>query len=419
MAETSDDTYLYFGGRRPLAIVPELVRAAETSERVLSRRLRELAGISLRDLLVLDCLERSGGEGIRTKRLAGCMSISTSRLAYQLKCLESAGWVARSPHAEDGRGVVVSLTPEGAAACRRGTAALESITCGGFAALADRLPTKSLEAAYDALVTDEAGASTPDPLSVARFGVKCVEALDQPAAFGTTFDSVAGDLMEILGIELVRLIVKVDGGLTCVALRQTSSTPIAGPGTVLPESISVPSAEVCETGKPIFTATREQLEAGFPGLVRFYDASGIVVGARFSVPIQRDGLIVGSMSGGSSKPLEWDETSRPLVAMAATTIAQRLERAGGSDAATGALTVGAMPTIEEGLKRSLMTAIAWGLEPGEAAEFLEVPESRAQAMIANAVAEYGVEGLTELVERLREERDADRLVRGATASPRP
>lgn len=70
--------------------------------------------ITLREYDVLFTLS-TAPDGLRLRELAEHSLLSQPSLSRMVERLADAGWVTRAPAAEDGRGVVVTLTPEGAA----------------------------------------------------------------------------------------------------------------------------------------------------------------------------------------------------------------------------------------------------------------------------------------------------------------
>ncbi|VTR77960.1 MarR family winged helix-turn-helix transcriptional regulator [Cellulomonas hominis] len=70
--------------------------------------------VSLREYDVLFTLSGAPG-GLRLRDLAESSLLSQPSLSRMVERLEDAGWVRRAPAAGDGRGVVVALTPAGAA----------------------------------------------------------------------------------------------------------------------------------------------------------------------------------------------------------------------------------------------------------------------------------------------------------------
>lgn len=88
------------------------VLAQQDLDRVISA---DLAGscLSHADYAVLVGLSAAGSKGVRVGRLREWIGWESSRLAHQLRRMEQRGLVARGPAADDGRGTVVTITPEG------------------------------------------------------------------------------------------------------------------------------------------------------------------------------------------------------------------------------------------------------------------------------------------------------------------
>ena len=70
-------------------------------------------GVSLSEYEILAMLSEQPGRMLRMSSLATLVSQSRSRLTHTANRLERRGWVARQRAESDGRGVLLSLTPEG------------------------------------------------------------------------------------------------------------------------------------------------------------------------------------------------------------------------------------------------------------------------------------------------------------------
>ncbi len=70
--------------------------------------------LTLREYDVLFTLSDAPGRRLRLRDLGGSSLLSQPSLSRMVERLEAAGWVRREPVAEDGRGIDVVLTPEGA-----------------------------------------------------------------------------------------------------------------------------------------------------------------------------------------------------------------------------------------------------------------------------------------------------------------
>ncbi len=99
------------------ALWRSFILAQQDLDRVISA---DLAGSSLShaDYAVLVGLSEAGKGGVRVGRLREWIGWESSRLALQLRRMQTRGLVSRCPAAEDGRGTVVSITEEGLARIR-------------------------------------------------------------------------------------------------------------------------------------------------------------------------------------------------------------------------------------------------------------------------------------------------------------
>jgi DNA-binding MarR family transcriptional regulator len=82
---------------------------------------RDLApyGLGLAEYEILSMLSEVPGQRLRMSELADIVVQSRSRLTHTATRLERRGWVTRAPFPGDGRGVLLSLTPEGLATVQR------------------------------------------------------------------------------------------------------------------------------------------------------------------------------------------------------------------------------------------------------------------------------------------------------------
>ncbi|HMM95553.1 MAG: MarR family transcriptional regulator [Micrococcales bacterium] len=82
---------------------------------------RDLAchGVSLSEYELLSMLSEAEGRRLRMSALAELIVQSRSRVTHTAARLERRGWVRRTPAPDDGRGVVLELTPDGLAAVER------------------------------------------------------------------------------------------------------------------------------------------------------------------------------------------------------------------------------------------------------------------------------------------------------------
>jgi DNA-binding MarR family transcriptional regulator len=85
-------------------------------ELAMERQLQRDAAMSQSDYSVLVCLSEADGAGLRARELGAALGWDRSRVSHQVRRMEGRGLVAKGTCAEDGRGTIVSLTPEGARA---------------------------------------------------------------------------------------------------------------------------------------------------------------------------------------------------------------------------------------------------------------------------------------------------------------
>ncbi len=79
----------------------------------LDRQLRRDAGLTHASYMIMATLSDAPEQSMRMSELARRTDTSQSRLSHAVSVLEQRGWVARRPCAQDGRGLVASLTTEG------------------------------------------------------------------------------------------------------------------------------------------------------------------------------------------------------------------------------------------------------------------------------------------------------------------
>jgi DNA-binding MarR family transcriptional regulator len=90
-----------------------LVASSTLLQRAVERNLREQADLTQVQFEILMNLSNAGDAGIRMAKLADALIVSRSGLSYQVAQLESRGWITRERSADDERGVVARITPEG------------------------------------------------------------------------------------------------------------------------------------------------------------------------------------------------------------------------------------------------------------------------------------------------------------------
>ena len=90
-----------------------LIASSTLLQRAVERNLREQAELTQVQFEILMNLSIAGTDGIRMAKLADALIVSRSGLSYQVAQLESRGWITRERSADDERGVVARITPEG------------------------------------------------------------------------------------------------------------------------------------------------------------------------------------------------------------------------------------------------------------------------------------------------------------------
>ena len=90
-----------------------LIASSTLLQRAVERNLREQADLTQVQFEILMNLATAGDAGIRMAQLADALIVSRSGLSYQVAQLESRGWITRERSADDERGVVAHITPEG------------------------------------------------------------------------------------------------------------------------------------------------------------------------------------------------------------------------------------------------------------------------------------------------------------------
>jgi DNA-binding MarR family transcriptional regulator len=90
-----------------------LIASSTLLQRAVERNLREQAELTQVQFEILMNLSNAGDSGIRMAQLADALIVSRSGLSYQVAQLESRGWISRERSADDERGVVARITPEG------------------------------------------------------------------------------------------------------------------------------------------------------------------------------------------------------------------------------------------------------------------------------------------------------------------
>jgi DNA-binding MarR family transcriptional regulator len=106
---TTTHTDAYACARAWTALSAAHARVAERLTGALSRR----CGLSINDFEVLLRLEQVPPPGLRLGDLSPAVRLTQPSLSRMIARLEQHGWLARTGDPNDGRGVLVALTPTG------------------------------------------------------------------------------------------------------------------------------------------------------------------------------------------------------------------------------------------------------------------------------------------------------------------
>ncbi|WP_409436882.1 MarR family transcriptional regulator [Mycobacterium sp. SMC-14] len=79
----------------------------------LNESLMDAHNISIRDVLLLELLNRPDRRSHRLCALARSLWVSKGQLTTQIRRLEGLGWITRSPNRRDARGMLLRITSEG------------------------------------------------------------------------------------------------------------------------------------------------------------------------------------------------------------------------------------------------------------------------------------------------------------------
>jgi DNA-binding MarR family transcriptional regulator len=110
-----------------------------------SKRMKAQKGVTGPQRLVLRILELA--PGTLPSELARALCFHKSTVSVILRGLEHARLVRRSPHATDGRAVVLTLTPKGLRVVRQRSGTVEA----AFRATLDQLPPRDVKTAQRVL----------------------------------------------------------------------------------------------------------------------------------------------------------------------------------------------------------------------------------------------------------------------------
>jgi DNA-binding MarR family transcriptional regulator len=129
-----------------------LIASSTLLQRAVERNLREQAELTQVQFEILMNLSNAGDSGIRMAQLADALIVSRSGLSYQVAQLESRGWITRERSADDERGVVARITPEGERMRQRVFAGHIDIVRGAFLDAVDPGELVTLTAALERVV---------------------------------------------------------------------------------------------------------------------------------------------------------------------------------------------------------------------------------------------------------------------------
>ena len=97
-------------------------------------------------------LSNTGDSGMRMAQLADALIVSRSGLSYQVAQLELRGWITRERSADDERGVVAHITPDGERMRKRVYAGHIEIVRSGFLDAVEPGDLTTLTAALERVV---------------------------------------------------------------------------------------------------------------------------------------------------------------------------------------------------------------------------------------------------------------------------
>jgi DNA-binding MarR family transcriptional regulator len=129
-----------------------LIASSTLLQRAVEQNLREQAGLTQVQFEILMNLSIAGDTGVRMARLADALIVSRSGLSYQVAQLEARGWITRQRFADDERGVVGRITPEGERIRQRVFAGHVDVVRTGFLDLLEPGELALLTAALERVV---------------------------------------------------------------------------------------------------------------------------------------------------------------------------------------------------------------------------------------------------------------------------
>lgn len=388
-----------------IAVISDLVRIGGEAIREISQVLKDNDALPLRDILLLDELERAGDQGLRTSQLAARLGMTTSRLAYRLNSLEKEEMLARRPHSDDGRGVIVTITDRGLAEHARGLELLSEI---------DRLNggvfgttrTAAATAAHAVLLGDQAASQPGEPSvsEVSAFAQLCLERLTADESAEAMFRHLAREASRVLPIEWAMLLAPTDEGLLVTAIFHTDQWPKMSAGGLLPYGTSSPATDAFRAGHPIMMSSFQELDDRYPIVASVYSSLGLGIEHHFSIPLVGAGGPIGALSGTGLEPLAYGDASRSVLEVFARTLSLRIE-SGTSDAGNHPSSDPGLPPkviALEPIDRAFASGIMWGIAPEEAAQHLGLDAGESAAVMARIADAVGGDDTDTAVEMLRQ-----------------
>ena len=377
-----------------LALIFDLVRAGGQAVREVSRLLRESGALPLMDIFMLGELERAGDQGVRTKKLADRLGITTSRLAYRLLSLESAGLITRRRHQGDGRGVDVLITDGGRREYQRGAQALAGVA-DGTGGLLGQTPEAAATAAHAVL-------SGNDPLTadeVAGFAHQCLIQVSEAATLDELFQALSQLARDLVPVDSTLLYVSTQDGLQASSAFNGGSWGDSIVGMTTPFGADVPSAHAFAREEPVLLESRSQIESQYPIMAAAVERIGFQAGSQFAVPASVGGPPLAVIAGIGANEFSFTNGTLSLLELLARAVALwiTVNSESGQLVAAGSRTY---PHVA-GLSRENNTIIAglvWGLTPDEATGLLGLNQDEAALALGRLAEHLGVESVDGLIE---------------------
>ena len=378
---------------RDLSLIAELVRAGGEAIREISTKLRKHDALPLRDILVLDVLSKHLTEGVRTSRLATYTGMTTSRLSYRPTSLESAGFARRDRHADDGRGVVVSITEAGLAELDKGLSVLARVS-GGEALLG---PTESsaATAAHAVLTGSPSSASV-----VGEFAREGLTILGAEPTIEKVFAALMTGLGHQISFDAAILWVAKDDQLVamCNVNAEFWPTPFTGVGMPL-SAASVP-CNVFRKQKLVALGSTSAIKAELPRLSSFYEGLGLSIETRFDIPFSGHRAPLGVITGVGLNPNKVGQQELECLRIVAQIVGLRIESEDPQLILGNVFATAGEPELNE-TERAFMNAVAFGIESRTAIRMLGLHNQAAEGVTARLTSLFGVENAEDLVAFLK------------------